>query len=73
MAEIDLPGLNDELAEHLRQHLLAKAAASHQPITEQPEHDGDSPLKNDTETTADVEHQLTTSRAETSFEDTPHG
>ncbi|GGQ33490.1 PH domain-containing protein [Shewanella litoralis] len=73
VAEIDLPGLNAELAEHIRQHLLAKAASSHQPITEPPEHDSNSPLQNDTQTTADAEHQLTTSKAETSVEDTPHG
>lgn len=30
LAEIDLPGLNADLAEHLRQHLLSQAAASHQ-------------------------------------------
>lgn len=29
VAEIDLPGLNADFAEHLRQHLLAKAANSH--------------------------------------------
>ncbi|WP_259395625.1 PH domain-containing protein [Shewanella sp. SR43-4] len=29
LAEIDLPGLNADLAEHLRQHLLSRAAASH--------------------------------------------
>ncbi|GGP65081.1 hypothetical protein GCM10009347_33660 [Shewanella algicola] len=73
VAEIDLPGLNAELAEHLRQHLLAKAAASHQPIIEQPENDSTSSLENDTQTSADVEHQLNTSKAETSSEDTPHG
>ncbi|MDD8058862.1 MULTISPECIES: PH domain-containing protein [Shewanella] len=73
VAEIDLPGLNAELAEHLRQHLLAKAAASHQPMAEQHNIDNDSPLENDTQHTADVEHQLTTSKAKTSNEDTPHG
>ncbi|GGB67939.1 PH domain-containing protein [Shewanella inventionis] len=31
VAEIDLPGLNADLAEHLRQHLLVKAATSHMP------------------------------------------
>ena len=30
LAEIDLPGLNADLAEHLRQHLLSQAAANHQ-------------------------------------------
>jgi membrane protein YdbS with pleckstrin-like domain len=30
LAEIDLPGLNADLAENLRQHLLSQAAASHQ-------------------------------------------
>ncbi|MBB1388666.1 PH domain-containing protein [Shewanella sp. SG44-6] len=29
LAEIDLPGINADLAEHLRQHLLSQAAASH--------------------------------------------
>jgi len=29
MAEIDLPGINADLAEHLRQHLLSQATASH--------------------------------------------
>jgi membrane protein YdbS with pleckstrin-like domain len=35
MAEIDLPGINADLAEHLRQHLLSQAATNHQlPATE---------------------------------------
>ncbi|MGX9460820.1 PH domain-containing protein [Shewanella sp. A14] len=29
LAEIDLPGLNADLAEHIRQHLLTQAAANH--------------------------------------------
>jgi hypothetical protein len=37
LAEIDLPGLNAELAEHLRQHLLSRAAATHQLLTTEPE------------------------------------
>ena len=30
VAEIDLPGINAELAEHIRQHLLSRASATHQ-------------------------------------------
>ncbi|AZG72435.1 PH domain-containing protein [Shewanella livingstonensis] len=36
LAEIDLPGLNADLAEHLRQHLLTQAAANHLlPVSEE--------------------------------------
>ncbi|MBB1363856.1 PH domain-containing protein [Shewanella sp. SR44-4] len=37
LAEIDLPGLNADLAEHLRQHLLSQAAASHQLLSTETE------------------------------------